>query len=88
MAKKMTTAPVSAAAAEPYSWQDMREIRLPRDGSGENKSLYVCINGREFSVPAGKTVTVPYPVYERLKIREHGLELVQDILDQDDNKLA
>lgn len=87
MAKKMTTAPVSAAAAEPYSWQDMREIRVPRAGANENKSVYVCVNGREFMVPTGKTVQVPYPVYERLRMKEKALEQVEQAMEEIPNDL-
>ena len=50
-------------------WKDMRTITLPKARTGEEKSQYVCINGRTFLVPKnGKEQTVPYPVYERLNI--------------------
>ena len=89
MAKKAaaTEKVQSAAAAEPFSWDDMREIRLPRAGANENKSVYVCINGREFMVPCGKVVTVPYPVYERLKMKERGLELVEQAMEEIPNEV-
>ena len=51
-------------------WDDMREITLPRPRVGEDPFQFVGINGRTFQVPKGKPVSVPYPVYERLKIMQ------------------
>lgn len=72
----MATKKIEEAAAEvqaeekkieEFGWEDMRDIFLPKDSSDGRKSQYVCINGREFVVPRGKRVSVPYPVYERLE---------------------
>ena len=34
--------------------------------ASEEQSRFVCVNGRTFQVPKGKTVEVPLPVYEAL----------------------
>lgn len=53
---------------ETYGWDDMREIRLPRAPKGEPNFVFVGVNGVNKQVPRGQTVTVPYPIYERLEI--------------------
>lgn len=46
----------------------MKTIVLPRATAGEEKSVYVGVNGRTWQVPRGKPVEVPEPVYDRLMI--------------------
>lgn len=61
MAKtEKTEAPVAATTYDP--WKDMKDVFLERSGRDEPKSLYVCVNGRDFMIPKGKTVQVPAPI--------------------------
>lgn len=53
---------------EPYSWDDLREIRLPRAAKGEPNYVFVGVNGVNKQVPRGQVVKLPYPLYERLQI--------------------
>lgn len=55
-----------ATAAEKTAWEQMKEIFLPRGQANEEQSQFVCVNGRTYQVPKGKTVEVPLPVYEAL----------------------
>lgn len=69
MATEKTAAAENAAenaAERKDAWDDMRTIFLPREQSSEEKSRFVCVNGRTFIVPKGKDVQVPLPVYEVL----------------------
>lgn len=45
-------------------WEEKRTVFLERGQASEEQSLFVCVNGRTFLVPKGKTVEVPLPVYE------------------------
>lgn len=72
---------------EPYSWEDMREIILPKDTRDGRKSQYVSINGREFGVPRGQRVKVPYPVYERLQIMLEAQATAEEIAEQIPNRI-
>lgn len=65
MATEKTAAAETAAQQEDV-WNVMRTIFLPREQSSEEKSRFVCVNGRTFIVPKGKDVQVPLPVYEVL----------------------
>lgn len=65
MAKTENAAPVMEAM-DP--WQIMKTVHLPRAAQGEDKSLYVGVNGRGMQVPKGKSVEVPLPIYERIQI--------------------
>lgn len=59
----------SVAEAPAYDpWLDMREVNLPRAPRGEDQYFLVGINGKYTRVKRGATVTVPYPVYERIQI--------------------
>jgi len=93
MATKKTNEPAeeiieqtAAPEVEPYSWEDKRTIRLPKAYGDQKKSVYVCINGREFSVPRGKAVEVPYPVYERLEFMLRAEELADKTRDEIPNE--
>ena len=44
------------------SWDIMETIAVPRAPKGEDQTYFVSINGRNFWVPKGKTVTAPRPV--------------------------
>lgn len=48
-------------------WKETRPVLLPPAQSNEEKMQFVCVNGRRFQVPKGKTVMVPLPVYEALR---------------------
>lgn len=65
MATEKTAADETAVQQEDV-WDVMRTIFLPREQSSEEKSRFVCVNGRTFVVPKGKDVQVPLPVYEVL----------------------
>ena len=52
----------------PAAGEAMKTIVLPRATAGEDKSVYVGVNGRTWKVPRGKPVEVPECVYERLMI--------------------
>ena len=78
MATKKTTTETTEAVetvettvektVEQYGWEDMRTITLPRPARNEAKSVFVSVNGRNYNVPKGKAVEVPYPIYERLDL--------------------
>lgn len=53
-------------------WKDMRSVFIPRAMGGEQKYVMVGVNGRRYQVPRGKTVKVPYPLYERIQIMLEG----------------
>lgn len=52
-----------------YDWDDLREITLPFPRGDEEKEWFVSVNGRNYQVPCGSLETVPYPIYERCRIR-------------------
>lgn len=49
-------------------WKIMKPVHLPRAAQGEDKFLYVGVNGRGMQVPKGKPVEVPLPIYDRIQI--------------------
>ena len=49
-------------------WKETRTLFVPRGGNGEQKHIYVAINGKGWKVPRGRSVEMPLPVYERLVI--------------------
>ncbi len=53
-------------AVQSSAWEKKREVFLPRPQGNEQKSEFVCVNGRTFQVPKGKRVKVPEPVAEVL----------------------
>lgn len=63
-------------------WDEKRTVRLPKAHDGEDKSLYVAVNGRSFMVPKGVTVEVPLPVYERIMIMLEAEDRIQDYRDE------
>ena len=48
-------------------WAQTKEIFLERGQATEEQCQFVCVNGRTFQVPKGKSVSVPLPVYEVLE---------------------
>ncbi len=52
-----------------FDWDDLREITLPFPRGDEEKEWFVSVNGRNYQVPCGSLETVPYPIYERCRIR-------------------
>lgn len=92
--KKQAAEPVEAVEAaeeaaqvEEYSWEDKREIFMPRANRGESQTLYVSVNNREFAVPLGKTHNVPYPVYEVLKRYLDSMEEADKVAEEMPNKV-
>lgn len=59
----------NAAQEKPTDpWKETRTLFVPRGGNGEQKHIYVSINGKGWKVPRGRSVEMPLPVYERLVI--------------------
>ena len=49
--------------------KDMKreEIFIPRALDGEERSLFVSVNGKNYLLPKGKTSTVPHVVAEEIR---------------------
>jgi len=54
------------------AWEEKREIFLPYATKGEEQFIFVAVNGRKYQVPRGRRVTVPLPLYERIKIMQEA----------------
>lgn len=66
MATKKPEAPAEENVQEKAEfdpWKIEREVYVHRT-PGEDKTLPVCINDRNYAVPKGQRVMVPLPVYE------------------------
>lgn len=48
-------------------WKQMVPAYIHKSDTDAEKAQFVCVNGRTFQVPKGKTVMVPLPVYEALR---------------------
>ena len=84
MSEVKTKAPmtdVERKFARAFPKAKMVKIKLPRHLGGDKKSVYVGVNGHTFQIPTGKEYTVPQPIYERLKMMEVQMDLVEDIRD-------
>lgn len=68
MAKTDPVIPAAEAAPVTDDWKIMKSVHLPRAAQGEDKFLFVGVNGRNMQVPKGKMVEVPLPIYERIQI--------------------
>lgn len=55
------------AAVEQDPWKIMKEVFLPKGGVNEQKSEFACVNGRSYTIPKGKTVQVPLPIWEAIR---------------------
>lgn len=58
----------TAAQMEAKPSQELVELFVERDSSDENPNLLICVNGKNFLMPRGQTLTVPKYVkdeYER-----------------------
>lgn len=74
-------------AEEQYDpWKDMRTIKLPRAPKGEQKFIYVCVNGVAKQVPCGKTVVLPFPLYDVLIKRQEALDAMEDYREEIPNE--
>ena len=49
-------------------WKQTRTMFVPRGSNGEQKYYYVCINGKGWKIPRGRSVEMPLPIHERLMI--------------------
>jgi len=79
----------AAPAEEPYDpWKDMRTIKLPRAPKNEQKFIYVCVNGVAKQVPRGKTVVLPYPLYDVLVKHLEAKEAAEDYRDEIPNEMT
>lgn len=54
------------------AWEEKREIFLPYATKGEEQFIFVAVNGRKYQVPRGRSVTIPLPLYERIKIMQEA----------------
>lgn len=54
------------------AWNETREVFLPYATKGEEQFIFVAVNGRKYQVPRGRNVTVPLPLYERIKIMQEA----------------
>jgi len=79
------TAPAPLAGK---GWDDMYDYAAPKARAGEEKTIYVWINGKSYGVPCGKTSRVPYPVYERLRLRENALDEEEETRNSIPNQLS
>ena len=66
----MATKADMAAEVQRDPWETMMPVHLPRATQGEDKYLYVGVNGRGMQIPKGKQVEVPLPIYERIQIMQ------------------
>lgn len=78
----MATTNGKEKAVEQYGWDDMREIRLPRAPKGEPNYVFVGVNGVNKQVPRGQTVTMPYPLYERLMLMQEAQDKQYEYRDE------
>ena len=69
-------------------WGDLYDYASPKARAGEEKTIYVWINGKSYGVPCGKTSRVPYPVYERLLLRENALDKEDETRNSIPNQLS
>lgn len=69
-AKPAQTAPAVPVISK--AWEEKREIFLPYATKGEEQFIFVAVNGRKYQVPRGRSVTVPLPLYERIKIMQEA----------------
>lgn len=60
------TAPVVPVISK--AWEEKREIFLPYATKGEERFIFVAVNGRKYQVPRGRSVSLPLPLYERIQI--------------------
>ena len=69
-AKPAQPAPVNPVISK--AWEEKREVFLPYATKGEEQFIFVAVNGRKYQVPRGRSVTVPLPLYERIKIMQEA----------------
>lgn len=69
-AKPAQTAPAAPVISK--AWEEKREIFLPYATKGEEQFIFVAVNGRKYQVPRGRNVTVPLPLYERIRIMQEA----------------
>ena len=64
------TAPIVPVISK--AWEEKREIFLPYATKGEEQFIFVAVNGRKYQVPRGRSVSLPLPLYERIKIMQEA----------------
>ena len=47
-------------------------VRIPRASSGEQQSLFVGLNRKNYLIPRGQEVTLPLPVWEIVQMALHA----------------
>ena len=52
------------------------QVTLPKAPTGEPQSLFVGLNQKNYLIPRGKTVTLPLPVWEIIRMSMRAEELV------------
>lgn len=67
--------------AEPKTTKkpEMKQIRLPRKGAGDDNFELVGLNGKMWQIPCGKSVEVPLPIYELLIRQQNARDALLDI---------
>lgn len=58
-------------------WMEKVSIQIPR-GAGKDDTQFVCVNGRTFLVPKGRTVQVPLPVAEVLENADYAKRVSEE----------
>lgn len=75
------------AVVETYDpWQDMRTIKLPRAPKGEPNYVFVSVNGVSKQVPRGKSVVLPFPLYDVLIKSMEAQDALDDYRDEIPNE--
>ena len=64
------TAPIEPVISK--AWEEKREIFLPYATKGEEQFIFVAVNGRKYQVPRGRSVSLPLPLFERIKIMQEA----------------
>ena len=80
----MATAKEKIEEQKPFvdEWKIMRDVYVPQV-RGEEKTLPVSVNDRNFAVPKGKRVQVPLPIYYVIQNMLELQQFAQDRAEQD-----
>jgi len=67
VAKNAAEAELNQVQKKYDPWKDRVPFFLPKTTTTDETSKYVCVNGKPYQVPYGKTSRLPRPVYDVLK---------------------
>lgn len=59
-------------------WKIMVDVKIPRGGRTDEKSVWFSVNDYTVSIPRGQTVKVPQPVAERVELWLQAMDAEQD----------